>query len=387
MRRSLGGIASSGAGARVVDAPAPAGYAPSLRRPVPGRPVRPPMPKTTAQTDPPSPEPAAVPGPRRPGRGLLPTVAVRGARGALDGLASAAAQVGRTALTPVAAPARGLMAAAGAATRARVGQGDLDDRDSLLIRDVMPVAWMVASLWFRAEVRGLHHIPRDEPVLLVGNHSGGNVTPDSFVFALGFSSHFGPERPLHVLVHNLVSAYPGLGFLRRLGTLPADPEVAREALAAGSCVLVYPGGDREAHRPSSESARIRFGGRSGFVRLALDAGVPIVPVVSIGGQETALFLGRGERLARALGTDRNLRLKAMPVSLALPWGLNVGDFLGHVPLPAKIVVQVLPPIDVAEHFGPDPDVDEVYAHVTGTMQEMLTELGRRRVPVVGWESR
>lgn len=225
-------------------------------------------------------------------------------------------------------------------------------------------------------------------MLLVGNHSGGNVTPDSFVFALGFASHFGPERPMHVLVHNLVSAYPGLGFLRRLGTLNADPRVAKEALAAGSCVLVYPGGDHEAHRPSTQSTRIDFGGRSGFVQLALDAGVPIVPVVSIGGQETALFLGRGERLATFLGADRHLRLKSMPISLAFPWGLNVGDLLGHVPLPSKIVVQVLPPIDLRARFGEHPDQQEVYDHVTGTMQEMLTELGRRRrIPVVGWERR
>lgn len=345
------------------------------------------MSRTSPPTDHPS-DPVAAPAPPRAGRGLVPAVAVRGVRGALDGLVAAAGQVGRTALTPVAAPARGLLAAAGAQARARIADADLDDRDSLLVRDVMPVAWMVASLWFRAEVRGLHHIPREQPVLLVGNHSGGNVTPDSFVFALGFASHFGPERPLNVLVHNLVSAYPGLGFLRRLGTLPADPEVAKQALAAGACVLVYPGGDREAHRPSSQSTTIAFGGRSGFVRLALEAGVPIVPVVAIGGQETALFLGRGEKLATFLGADRALRLKAMPLSLSLPWGINVGDFLGHVPLPAKIVVQVLPPIDVRERFGDEPDEREVYEHVTGTMQEMLTEPGRRRrIPVVGWESR
>ncbi|MDO9407090.1 lysophospholipid acyltransferase family protein [Patulibacter sp.] len=345
------------------------------------------MPRSSTPTDT-QPEPAAAPAPRRTGRGLVPAVAVRGARGALDGLAAAAAQVGRTALAPVATPARGVLSAVGATARARVAQGDLDDRDGLLIRDAMPVAWMVASLWFRAEVRGLHHIPRDAPVLLVGNHSGGTVTPDSFVFALGFASHFGPERPLHVMVHNLVSAYPGLGFLRRLGTLPPDPDLAREALAAGSCVLVYPGGEHEAHRPSSESTRIRFDGRSEFVRLALDAGVPIVPVVAIGGQETALFLGRGERLARALGPGRGPRPRSLPVSLALPWGVNVGDLLGHLPLPAKIVVQVLPPIDVAARFGEDPDEQEVYDHVTGTMQEMLTELGRRRrIPVLGWEAR
>lgn len=341
--------------------------------------MTPPIPTTETASG-----PARAEEPRRAGRGLVPALATRRARGLLDGLSAAAGQAGRTALSPVVTPARGALSAAAATARARRDRGDLDDRDSLLVRDVLPLAWMVASLWFRAEVRGLHHVPRDRPVLLVGNHSGGNVTPDTFVFALGFASHFGPERPLHLLVHNLVSAYPGLGGLRRLGTLPADPDLARAALDAGSCVLVYPGGEREAHRPSSQSARVVLGPGTGFVELALDARVPIVPVVSIGGQETALFLGPGERLASALGADRRLGVRSVPLSLALPWGVNVGDLLGHLPLPAKIVVQVLPPVDLHERFGPDPDPAVVRDHVSGTMQEMLTELARRRrLPVVG----
>ena len=79
--------------------------------------------------------------------------------------------------------------------------------------------------------------------------------------------------------------------------------LARErpkALQAGAALLVYPGGDYEVHRPSWEGHRVDFGGRKGFIRLALEHDVPIVPVVSIGGQETALFLSRGERLAKLL---------------------------------------------------------------------------------------
>jgi 1-acyl-sn-glycerol-3-phosphate acyltransferase len=341
------------------------------------------MPPSTPTTHP-APEPVGVTATGRPGRGVVPSLARRGVRGALDGLVAAAGQVGRTALSPVPAPARGLLGAAVSTARARVGRGDLDDRDSLLVRDVMPVAWMVASLWFRAEVRGLHHIPRDRPVLLVGNRSGGTMSPDAFVLGLGFSSHFGPERPLHVMIDHVLAALPVLGVLRRLGTLPDDPALALDALRDGSCVLVHPGGAAEAHRPTSASARVQLGEDTGFVRLALEAGVPIVPVVAIGGQETALFLGRGDRLAAALGADRRLGVRALPLSLAAPWGLNVGDALGHLPLPAKIVVQVLPPIDVAERFGPEPDLREVRDHVAATMQEMLTELSRRRrLPVVG----
>jgi 1-acyl-sn-glycerol-3-phosphate acyltransferase len=133
------------------------------------------------------------------------------------------------------------------------------------------------------------------------------------------------------------------------------------------------------HRPTWESARVDFGGRRGFIRLAQSKGVPLVPVVAIGGQETALFLSRGEGIARLLGLDRMFRLKVLPVSLALPWGLNVGDMLGHIPLPAKITMQVLEPIDVSGM-----DVDEAYELVLGEMQTALTGLAEERsLPVLG----
>jgi 1-acyl-sn-glycerol-3-phosphate acyltransferase len=270
----------------------------------------------------------------------------------------------------------------------RVGrsmQADFDDRDPDYIREQLPLQWLLASLWFRGEVRGLANVP-DGPVLLVGNHSGGNVTPDSIVFSLAFQTYFGVERRFHQLAHNLVMALPQAQLLRlrRFGTVAASHEHAEQALRAGAALLVYPGGDWEVHRPSWKSAEIDFNGRKGFVKLALAADVPIVPVVAIGGQETALFLGQGGWLARALRLDRTLRLKVLPLSLALPWGFNVGDFLGHVPLPAKITIDVLPAIHLREEFGPDPDVDEVYRFVTGTMQDTLDALAaERRLPVLG----
>jgi 1-acyl-sn-glycerol-3-phosphate acyltransferase len=233
-------------------------------------------------------------------------------------------------------------------------------------------------------VRGLGNIPEEGPVLLVGNHSGGNLTPDTGVFTLAFSAYFGVERRFHQLAHNLVLSMPGLGFLRKYGTVAASHDNAHRALEAGAAVLVYPGGDHEVHRPSWQSGRVDFDGRRGYVRLALDQDVPIVPVVAIGGQETALFLSRGEGLSRTLMLDKLLRLKVLPISLALPWGLNVGDMLGHIPLPAKITVEVLPPIHLRDEFGPDPDVDEIYDHLIRLMQDTLDALAEeRRLPVLG----
>jgi 1-acyl-sn-glycerol-3-phosphate acyltransferase len=268
--------------------------------------------------------------------------------------------------------------------QARVRRADLDERDPDYIRESLPGLWLLASLYFRAEVRGMRHVPPEGPVLLVGNHSGGNVIPDTFVFTLAFTTYFGVERRFYQLAHNLVLSLPYLGRLRRYGTVAASHENAQAALDSGAALLVYPGGDYETHRPSWETAKIAFAGRKGFIRLALERGVPIVPVVSIGGQETAFFLTRGERLARLLRLDSMLRLKVLPISLALPWGVNVGDMLGHIPLPAKITIDVLPAIELEEEFGRDPDVDAIYETIVGRMQAALTALGaERRLPLIG----
>jgi 1-acyl-sn-glycerol-3-phosphate acyltransferase len=261
---------------------------------------------------------------------------------------------------------------------------DLHERDPDFIRDNLPWMWMLASFYFRAEVRGLERIPAKGPVLLVGNHSGGNMIPDTFIFTLAFSTFFGVERRFYQLAHNLVLAMPPLARLRKAGVIAASPENAAKALDTGSVVLVYPGGDYETHRPSWQSAEVDFGGRKGFLRLAMTRGVPIVPVVAIGGQETALFLSRGERLARLLRLDRMFRLKVLPISLALPWVLNIGDLAGHIPLPAKITVQVLPPIDVRGEFGEQLQIDEIYDEVVARMQRCLDGLAaERRLPVIG----
>jgi 1-acyl-sn-glycerol-3-phosphate acyltransferase len=300
--------------------------------------------------------------------GAGPEAAARAAAGgALSATSSLAQMAGR------------LISAVAEQAQRRVPRADLDERDPDYIRETLPGLWMLASLYFRAEVRGLQNIPEEGPVLLVGNHSGGNLTPDTHVFSLAFTTYFGVERRFHQLAHNLVLSMPGLGMLRRYGTVAATPENAERALDSGAALLVYPGGDYEVHRPTWESARVDFGGRRGFIRLAQSKGVPLVPVVAIGGQETALFLSRGEGIARLLGLDRMFRLKVLPVSLALPWGLNVGDMLGHIPLPAKITMQVLEPIDVSGM-----DVDEAYELVLGEMQTALTALAEERsLPVLG----
>jgi 1-acyl-sn-glycerol-3-phosphate acyltransferase len=261
----------------------------------------------------------------------------------------------------------------------------LDAWDPSYIRTTLPTLRLFSDVYHRAEVRGLANIPKEGPVLLVGNHSGGTLISDTFVFAQAFYDHFGPLRRFHQLAHDLVFQVPGVrASLSRYGTVPASPDNMRRALERDAALLVYPGGDHETYRPSWESAEIDFAGRTGFVRLAIEHGVPIVPVVAIGGQETALFLGRGRRFAKLLRLDSLLRLKVLPAQLGPPFGVTVLDLPGRIPLPAKITIRTLPKIDLKKRLGADPDVEEAYELVTGKMQRALRELdAERSLPVLG----
>lgn len=263
--------------------------------------------------------------------------------------------------------------------------GPLELRDPEYIRRTLPALKALSDVYFRGEVRGLENIPEEGPVLLVGNHSGGTLIADTFVFAQAFYDHFGAEREFHQLAHDLVFAVPGIrATLQPYGTVPASPDNMRAALAKDAALLVYPGGDHESYRASWRSSEIDFAGRKGFVRLALELGVPIVPVVAIGGQETALFLGQGHRVAQALRLDKRLRLKVAPLQLAPPFGVTFLDAPFRVPIPAKITVEVLPLIDLKEQLGGEADPETGYDFVTGVMQDKLDELAEERtLPVIG----
>lgn len=248
----------------------------------------------------------------------------------------------------------------------------------ILINAVTPVI----NRWFRPEVRGLETFPPAGGALVVSNHSGGVLTPDWNVLAPALYRKFGYDRPLYTVAHYGVFLTPFRAALGRLGVIHASRENAGEALRSGGVVLAFPGGDYDAFRPTLSQNVIDFGGRTGYVRTAIEAGVPIVPAVSIGGQESQLFVTRGSWLAKGLGLKR-VRMEILPITIGLPFGLTV-LFPANFPLPTKIVYQVLEPIDIAARFGEDPDVDEVDAHVRSVMQAALKKLGHeRRFPVLG----
>ena len=240
-----------------------------------------------------------------------------------------------------------------------------------------PILWK----WCRPEVRGLDNIP-EGGALYVGNHSGGFMTPDSWIFGVSLLRERGIQDVPYALAHQVVIEAPGTNqILTAMGVVAASPENAHRVFEAGSKVLVYPGGDIDAFRPSRDRDRIIFGSRRGYVRLALQENVPIIPVVAAGSHEGWWVLSDGRWLSRILQTHRFLRTDVLPITLSVPWGLTVGA-PPYLPLPMRIIVEVLKPI-YFERSGPEAADDAEYVEachhrVLDAMQLALDRLALER---------
>lgn len=255
---------------------------------------------------------------------------------------------------------------------------DLDLRDLDLIKQV--AAWMTPRImrYFDVDVRGMHHIP-DGPCLYVGNHSGGPLIPDTFVLGCALHRDRGVDALPHALVHDFAFRLPGLNQLAaRFGGVRGTQDNGMRLLAAGRKLLAYPGGAAEAMRPYADRYRVSFHGHTGFVRLALRAGVPVVPVVTAGSHATLVILDDLPALASLLGVHRWFRIRSWPLSFTIPWGFTVGPPPPYVPLPTSMSMAVLPPIHFDRH-GDEAASDEGYVRacaerVERTMQEAMDEL-------------
>lgn len=263
-----------------------------------------------------------------------------------------------------------------------IDDNDIEKFDPGLTKRTMGVIRPLMKAYFRSEVRGLESFPPGG-ALVVGNHSGGMLPMDVPVFTVDFYNKFGYDRPVYTLSHDVLFTGVTARFFRGIGYIRASRDNAAKALRTGGVVIVFPGGDYDVYRPTRSENVIDFNGRKGYVSSAIEAGVPIVPAVSIGGQESQLYLSRGMWLAERLQLKRLMRTEILPISFGFPFGLTTA-VPPNLPLPTKIVTQVLKPIDIAAKFGDDPDINAVDSHVRSVMQQGLDQLAaKRRFPILG----
>src|SRR3954467_15525552 len=268
----------------------------------------------------------------------------------------------------------------------RAGDWSLDAQD-LRFMEQQKFLWNpLIEYWFRMEVSGWEKIP-EPPVLLVGIHSGAPFVWDAWTVGIHWWRRFGEGRPLHGTAHDALMAAPLIGtYFRKMGVLPAAPDSMASALAAGRDVAVWPGGEVDSLRPWTKRDKAILAGRKGFIRLAINAGVPIVPIATVGGPDSMPVVATGRRLARLLQLDKVARLKMFPFALQAPWGLSPA-MLPEIPLPTKIRTAFQEPIEVDRDPKCAKDDDYVsakYDEVRSSIQRGMDALARRRrLPLFG----
>jgi 1-acyl-sn-glycerol-3-phosphate acyltransferase len=268
----------------------------------------------------------------------------------------------------------------------RASRWDLSGQDETTMQRQKFLWNALVDYWFRMEIDGWENLP-EPPVLLVGIHSGAPFVWDAWTVGVQWWRRFGQERPLHGTAHDALMAIPVIGrYFRAMGVLPAAPDSIATALAEGRDVALWPGGEVDSLRPWIERDVANLAGRKGFVKMAIRAGVPIVPIATVGGADAMPVLMRGDRLSRALKLDRVLRLKVFPLAVSLPWGIAPAA-LPQLPLPAKIRTRFMPAVkldDDPARADDDRYVEQKYQEVQRSIQHGMDALARKRaLPLFG----
>ncbi len=257
----------------------------------------------------------------------------------------------------------------------------------MAVRRSFGIVGAALARYTRLEFEGPTEVP-EPPVLLVVNHGYGGIF-DLNGFALAaLQQKFGIDEhtPATILTHQIAWTI-GVGpLLEPAGFRKAGREVAREALDRGEYVVVMPGGDFDGAKSWSHRNEVIFGGRTGFASIAMEAGVPIVPLVVVGAGESLLVLSDGQRIAKKLRLDKLLRTRTLPVTLSIPWGLNIGSVgvvLPYLPLPTKLRASAGEPM----HAEPGESVEHYADRVHAWMSDAAHRMTEDRVPDLGWQLR
>jgi 1-acyl-sn-glycerol-3-phosphate acyltransferase len=244
--------------------------------------------------------------------------------------------------------------------------------DPAFVERADPLLDFLWSRYFRVSLAGMENVPAEGPALVVANHSGGLPYDGAMLIHAFFRLH-PTHRPLRPLVANFAFRSRVMApIVSRIGGVRASMDNALELLKRDQLVGVFPEGLRGVGKLYRERYRLSHFGRGGFVRLARQAGVPIVPVAIVGAEEIHPLLGRMTRIAKPLG------LPYIPITPTFPL---LGP-LGLLPVPTKWSIQIGPPVAVPKGNGSDADTLEVAETVRRRVDQMIADLLVQRRSII-----
>jgi 1-acyl-sn-glycerol-3-phosphate acyltransferase len=248
----------------------------------------------------------------------------------------------------------------------------LDDwgRSERVFDAIEPLLDFYYQHWFRVEVEGIEHVPDEGGALLVSNHSGA-LPPDAPMIMQAIRREHPHSRPVYMLGEHWFKGYPGVSMLTsKIGLVAAHPANAQRLLRdEGRLVLVFPEGQKASRKLYWQRYRLRRFGRGGFVRTAMRAGAPIVPIAVLGAEEAMPIFAHVPLLERVTG------LLYFPINHAFP---HFGLAAALMYLPAKFKIRFLEPVDLTGYEPQDADdlalVQGLAEAIRGRIQAELDEL-------------
>ena len=181
------------------------------------------------------------------------------------------------------------------------------------------------KLYFRVQVFGIDNVPNEGAGMLVSNHSGGLPADGGMIVASMLLDHE-PPRLVHGMVEKFAQNWPVVSpWFNKVGQLPGLPDNAMRILNAGRLLMVFPEGARGLGKLYRDRYQMtRFG--TGFMRIALKTGTPIIPTCFIGGEESMPTVFHARRLAKTVGAPYwPVTPYLAPVPLPLPCELHFGE--------------------------------------------------------------
>lgn len=167
-----------------------------------------------------------------------------------------------------------------------------------VVSAIAPLFWLYKK-YFRVQLHGADRVPNEGRAVIVANHSG-QLPFDAAMIEVALLIDRDPPRVARALVERWVPTLPFVStYMARCGQIVGTPENCRRLLAADEAILVFPEGVRGLNKPFHDRYRLRKFG-TGFVRLALESGAPVVPVAVVGAEEQAPALFDLKPLARLL---------------------------------------------------------------------------------------
>jgi len=246
---------------------------------------------------------------------------------------------------------------------------DLPDQgyDPRFLDEVGPVLDFLYAKYFRVDLRGLENIPASGAAVVVANHSGG-IPYDGALLIHGIYRHHPQHRRLRPLVASFAFRSPWMrNVVARIGGVRAAATTARDLLQAGELVGVFPEGLRGVGKLFRERYRLHRFGRGGFVRLAVENDVPIIPVAIVGAEEIHPVLAKVTALAEPIG------LPYIPITPTFPW---LGP-LGLLPLPSKWTIQIGQPVradSMGARTGATEGITEMAEQIRAHIDTMISEI-------------